>query len=76
MIKTLIKHLGIIPEDEHYEIAELIVKECILTIQREIPRNDPTLENIRSRKHVQDIANKFGIKLPLDYYGIDYENTK
>lgn len=71
MIKTLIKHLGIIPEDEHYEIAELIVKECILTIQR-----DPTLENIRSRKHVQDIANKFGIKLPLDYYGIDYENTK
>lgn len=24
----------------------------------------------------QDIADKFGIKLPLDYYGIDYENTK
>ena len=28
-IKELIKSLGIIPEDEHYEIAELIVKECM-----------------------------------------------
>lgn len=28
-IKELIKSLGIIPEDEHYEVAQLIVKECI-----------------------------------------------
>ena len=27
-IKELIKSLGIIPEDEHYEVAELIVQEC------------------------------------------------
>jgi hypothetical protein len=27
-IKELIKSLGIIPEDEHYEVAELIVREC------------------------------------------------
>ena len=26
-IKELIKSLGIIPEDEHYEVAELIVRE-------------------------------------------------
>lgn len=28
-IRELIKSLGIIPEDEHYEVAELIVRECI-----------------------------------------------
>ena len=27
-IKELIKSCGIIPEDEHYEVAELIVQEC------------------------------------------------
>lgn len=27
-IKDLIKSAGIIPEDEHYEVAELVVKEC------------------------------------------------
>lgn len=27
-IRELIKSMGIIPEDEHYEIAELMVKEC------------------------------------------------
>lgn len=27
-IKELIKEMGIIPEDEHYEVAELIIQEC------------------------------------------------
>ena len=27
-IKELIESLGIIPEDEHYQIAELIIREC------------------------------------------------
>lgn len=27
-IKELIKSLGIIPENEHYEVAEMIVREC------------------------------------------------
>ena len=27
-IKELIKSLGIIPEDEHYEVAELLIEEC------------------------------------------------
>lgn len=27
--KELIKSLGIIPEKEHYEVAELIVRECL-----------------------------------------------
>ena len=28
-IQELIKSMGIIPEDEHYEIAERIVKKCM-----------------------------------------------
>lgn len=32
-IKELIKSPGIIPEDEHYEVAELIAKECMRQIE-------------------------------------------
>jgi len=28
-VKELIESLGIIPEDEHYQIVKLIVRECI-----------------------------------------------
>jgi len=28
-IRGLIESLGIIPEDEHYDVAELIVRECV-----------------------------------------------
>ena len=28
-IRELIMSMGIIPEDEHYEVAELIVQECL-----------------------------------------------
>lgn len=28
-IRELIKSIGIIPEDEHYEVAELILRDCI-----------------------------------------------
>ena len=31
-IRELIKEMGIIPEDEHYEVAELIVRECMLVV--------------------------------------------
>jgi DNA gyrase/topoisomerase IV subunit B len=34
-IKELIESLGIIPEDEHYEIAKLIVEECIIVVDRD-----------------------------------------
>ena len=55
------------------EFSSLIVKECILTIQLQIVRNGKTPENLRSYQHVGDIAEKFGIKLPIDYYGAGYE---
>lgn len=32
-IRELIKSCGIIPEDEHYEVAELIVKKCADIVQ-------------------------------------------
>ena len=73
-IKELIKSLGIIPEDEHYEIAELIVKECIYTLQLKIVRNGNTPENLRSREHIHDLANKFNIDLSLNYYPKNDEN--
>jgi hypothetical protein len=28
-IQALIKAMGIIPEDEHYEIAEQVIRECM-----------------------------------------------
>jgi len=28
-IKELIKSMGIIPEDEHYDVAESIIRECL-----------------------------------------------
>jgi copper oxidase (laccase) domain-containing protein len=27
-IKALIKSMGIIPEDEHYEVAEAVIRKC------------------------------------------------
>lgn len=48
--------------------AELIVKECIYTLQLKILRNGSTPENLRSLEHIKDIGEKFGIEFPMDYY--------
>lgn len=34
-IKELIKSLGIIPEDEHYDVAEAVIKECVKLMEQE-----------------------------------------
>lgn len=50
------------------KFAELIIKDCILTIQLKMICNGPnTPENIQSKQHVNNIAEKFGIILPIDY---------
>lgn len=54
---------------DNRKLVETVAKECILSVQREIIRNGNTPENQRSYLHVVDIAEKFGIKLPMDYYG-------
>jgi hypothetical protein len=36
-IRDMIKEKGIVPENEHFEIAEMIIKECINQIEEAIP---------------------------------------
>jgi hypothetical protein len=50
------------------KFAELIVKECIYTLQLKIVRNGYTPENLRSLEHIKDLGEKFGIEFPMDYY--------
>jgi hypothetical protein len=50
------------------KFAELIVRECIYTLQLKIVRNGNTPENLRSREHIRDLGEKFGIEFPMDYY--------
>jgi hypothetical protein len=43
--------------------AELIVRECILTIQLGVSRDGRSTEKyIRSMKHIKDIQDRFGIR--------------
>lgn len=63
VIKKLIKSLGIIPEDEHYDIAELIIKECA-KIDSEM--NNPD--------HIDGLSMNETI---LEHFGIDrYSGSK
>ena len=50
------------------KFAQLIAKDCILTIQRQIVRNGMTPENIRSYQHVEGLAARYGIELPITDY--------
>ena len=45
------------------KFAESIVKECIHTLQLKIVRNGNTPENKRSREHIRDLAEHFGVQL-------------
>ena len=45
------------------KFAELIVRECILTIQMGITRDGPDTEKyLRSMKHIRQIEEHFGVK--------------
>lgn len=71
-IEELIKSRGIIPEDKHYEIAELLVGECLKEIkdmlvdesERLYPNNKRTTEYVNERlmdAH-DNISERFGVK--------------
>lgn len=71
-IEELIKSRGIIPEDEHYEIAELLVGECLKEIkdmlvdesERLYPNNKRTTEYVNERlmdAH-DNISERFGVE--------------
>ncbi len=77
-IKELAEQAGLYDEKTPEEVpgftasfekfAESIVRECIYTLQLKIVRNGNTPENLRSREHIRDIGEKFGIEFPMDYY--------
>lgn len=48
------------------KFAELIAMDCIAMIQMKMPRNGRSSpENLQSKKHINDIADAYGIALPL-----------
>lgn len=59
-IKELIKSMGIIPEDEHYEVAELIVQKCIDIVQPEPYDGDAMTASLNAK--VKQIKQHFGVK--------------
>ncbi len=56
-------HAASLLDDEIEKFAELIVKECILTIQMGITRDGHNTEKyLRSMKHLKDIKEHFGVE--------------
>lgn len=48
------------------KFAELIVMDCIATIQLHMPRNGVNSpENTISKRHINNIADLYGVALPL-----------
>ena len=57
-IQELIKELGIIPESEHYEIAERVIQECVAVCMSKVGNRDYNT----GRLHCTfDIKDHFGI---------------
>lgn len=47
--------------------AQLVAADCIATIQLHMPRNGVNSpENVISKRHINNIADAYGISLPLD----------
>jgi hypothetical protein len=58
-IQELIKSMGIIPEGEHYEIAERIIQECIQVCKSRVGNSDYNT----GRMHcVSDLKEHFGVE--------------
>ena len=56
-------HGGYIEQFDEEKFAELIVRECILTIQKGISLDGNTTEKfLRTMKHLKDIKEHFGIE--------------
>ena len=54
---------GVIPKKFLDKFAELIVRECIVTIQMGITRDGHQTEKYtRSMKHIKDIKQHFGVE--------------
>jgi hypothetical protein len=61
-IQALIKSMGIIPEDEHYEVAEAVIRECAKTIRDSVQ----TMERGKIRASVAHAAT-----LIEEHFGVE-----
>jgi hypothetical protein len=53
--------------------ATLVAMDCIAMIQLKMPRNGRgSPENVQSKKHINDIADAYGIALPLPSEAYDH----
>lgn len=49
------------------KFAQLIAQDCIIQIQRKMPRNGVNSpENLQAKKHIEDIVERYGIEFPID----------
>ena len=58
-IRELIMSMGIIPESEHYEIAERVIQECIQVCKSRVGNSDYNTGRIHC---VSDLKEHFGVK--------------
>lgn len=58
-IQELIKSMGIIPEDEHYEIAERVIQECIAMCKTSVGNADYNTGRLHC---LENIKEHFGIE--------------
>ena len=63
-IQALIKSMGIIPEDEHYDVAEAVIRECCETIERRYKYSNGTPMSFwEMSQDVQDLLKEhFGVE--------------
>ena len=57
-IQELIKSLGIIPESEHYEIAERVIEECIAMCKTSVGNADYNTGRLHC---LENIKQHFGV---------------
>ena len=58
-IRELIKSIGIIPEDEHYDVAEAVIKECIAMCKTSVGNADYNTGRLHC---LENIKERFGVK--------------
>ena len=58
-IQELIKSMGIIPEDEHYEIAERVIWECMAMCKTSVGNADYNTGRLHC---LENIKERFGIE--------------
>ena len=58
-IQELIKSMGIIPEDEHCEIAERVIQECIAMCKTSVGNADYNTGRLHC---LENIKEHFGIE--------------